>query len=56
MIIGKSGMKLQEIGKRSRQDIERLLGSKVYLNLWVKVSENWRYNEKMLRELGYKSW
>ncbi len=56
MIIGKSGMKLQEIGKRSRQDIERLLGSKVYLNLWVKVSENWRDNEKMLRELGYKSW
>ncbi len=56
MIIGKGGQKLKAIGQRSRVDIERLMGSKVYLNLWVKISENWRDNEKMLKELGYKSW
>jgi len=56
MIIGKNGAKLHEIGKRARTDIERLLGSQVYLNLWVKISPNWRDNEKMLKELGYKNW
>jgi GTP-binding protein Era len=56
IIIGKNGAKLQEIGKRARIDIERLLGNKVYLNLWVKISPDWRDNEKMLKELGYKNW
>jgi GTP-binding protein Era len=56
IIIGKNGAKLQEIGKRARIDIERLLGTKVYLNLWVKISPDWRDNEKMLKELGYKNW
>ncbi|SHI76358.1 GTP-binding protein Era [Dethiosulfatibacter aminovorans DSM 17477] len=56
IIIGKGGSKLSSIGKKARIDIERLLGTKVYLNLWVKVNKDWRDNEKMLKELGYKSW
>jgi GTP-binding protein Era len=56
MIIGKEGSKLREIGENARLDIERLLGTKVYLKLWVKISKNWRDDERMLRELGYKSW
>ncbi|HAE43525.1 MAG TPA: GTPase Era [Clostridiales bacterium] len=56
MIIGKEGSKLREIGESARLDIERLLGTKVYLKLWVKISKNWRDDERILRELGYKSW
>ncbi|MDP3386955.1 MAG: GTPase Era [Eubacteriales bacterium] len=56
MIIGKEGSKLREIGENARLDIERLLGTKVYLKLWVKISKNWRDDERILRELGYKSW
>ncbi|HBH13471.1 MAG: GTPase Era [Clostridiales bacterium 38_11] len=56
MIIGKEGSKLREIGESARMDIERLLGTKVYLKLWVKISKNWRDDERILRELGYKSW
>lgn len=56
MIIGKEGSKLREIGESARLDIERLLGTKVYLKLWVKISKNWRDDERVLRELGYKSW
>ncbi|MTI49417.1 GTPase Era [Sporosalibacterium faouarense] len=54
IIIGKRGRKLKGIGKSARQDIERLLGSKVFLEVWVKVNKNWRENERMLRNLGYK--
>ncbi|WP_066192918.1 MULTISPECIES: GTPase Era [Gracilibacillus] len=53
IIIGKQGKMLKEIGKRARQDIERLLGSKVYLELWVKVQENWRNNPQQLQEFGF---
>ncbi len=42
MIIGKGGRKLKGIGKSARQEIEALLGTKVFLELWVKVKENWR--------------
>jgi GTP-binding protein Era len=56
IIIGKGGSKLSTIGRKARLDIERLLGTKVYLNLWVKVNKDWRDNERMLKELGYKSW
>ncbi len=56
MIIGKEGSKLREIGENARLDIERLLGTRVYLKLWVKISKNWRDDERILRELGYKSW
>lgn len=54
IIIGKQGQMLKEIGKRARQDIERLLGSKVYLELWVKVQENWRNKAHQLHEFGFK--
>ncbi|BAM47247.1 GTPase Era [Amphibacillus xylanus] len=53
IIIGKQGSMLKQIGMRSRKDIERLLGSKVYLNLWVKVQKNWRNRAHYLHEFGY---
>ena len=54
IIIGKQGRKLKGVGKSARQDIERLLGSKVYLELWVKVKEDWRNNQNTLKTLGYE--
>ncbi|MFC4388497.1 GTPase Era [Gracilibacillus marinus] len=54
IIIGKQGSMLKEVGKRARQDIEGLLGSKVYLELWVKVQENWRNKPHHLYEFGFK--
>ncbi|SHH34846.1 GTP-binding protein Era [Caloranaerobacter azorensis DSM 13643] len=54
IIIGKGGKKLKAIGKEARMDIERLLGSKVYLDIWVKVKKDWREKENLLRQLGYK--
>ena len=53
IIIGKKGEKLKEIGSRARQDIERFLGSKVYLELWVKVKEDWRNKEGFLNTIGF---
>ncbi|WP_162872576.1 KH domain-containing protein, partial [Klebsiella pneumoniae] len=44
---------LKEVGKRSRQDIERLLGSKIFLELWVKVKKDWRNQERVLKDLGF---
>src|SRR5699024_10278289 len=54
IVIGKGGKMLKEIGKRSRQDIESLLGSKVNLQLWVKVEKDWREKENKLKHFGYK--
>ncbi|MDA3130735.1 GTPase Era [Aliibacillus thermotolerans] len=53
IIIGKQGNMLKEIGKRARKDIEALLGSNVYLDLFVKVDKNWRNNRRQLSEYGY---
>ncbi|MFC4767964.1 GTPase Era [Effusibacillus consociatus] len=53
ILIGKNGDMLKEIGKRARVDIENLLGSKAYLELWVKVKEDWRNKEIMLRNFGF---
>ncbi len=53
IIIGKEGRKLKGIGKSARMDIEQMLGVKVLLNLWVKVKENWRDSDFMLKNLGY---
>lgn len=53
IIIGKDGRKIKGIGKSAREDIESLLGSQVNLQLFVKVSENWRDNSYLLRTLGY---
>ena len=54
MIIGKGGRKLKGIGKSAREEIEALLGTKVYLELWVKIKENWRYSDIALSNFGYK--
>ncbi|ATH62534.1 GTPase Era [Staphylococcus pasteuri] len=53
IVIGKGGKKLKEVGKRARHDIEMLLGSKVYLELWVKVQKNWRNKVNFIRQIGY---
>lgn len=52
IIIGEKGAKLKEIGSVARQNIEKMLGRKIYLNLWVKVKENWSDNPQMLTSLG----
>ena len=54
IVIGKNGKMLKMIGKSSREDIEKLLGSKVNLQLWVKVEKNWREKENKLKYFGYK--
>jgi GTP-binding protein Era len=54
IIIGKGGEKLKQIGTSARRDIENLLGRKVYLQLFVKVEEDWRNRERTLDELGIK--
>lgn len=53
IVIGKQGKLLKEIGKRAREDIEKLLGSKVYLELWVKVQKDWRNKAFHLRDYGF---
>lgn len=53
IIIGKQGALLKEVGKLARQDIERLLGSKIFIELWVKVKKDWRNQDRVLRDLGF---
>jgi len=53
IIIGKGGAMLKEIGTRARIDIERLLGTKVYLELFVRVRKDWTKDAKSLKEFGY---
>ncbi|WP_126939165.1 GTPase Era [Veillonella sp. VA142] len=55
IIIGKQGAMLKLIGKQARADIERLLATKVFLDLWVKVKKDWRNKSGMLSELGYRN-
>lgn len=54
ILIGRNGSMLKRIGQESRQQIEKLVGRRVYLNLWVKVAHDWRSNPSMLQQLGYK--
>lgn len=54
IVIGKKGAKLKEIGQNARLDIESLLGSRVNLQLWVKVEKNWREKENKVKYFGYK--
>ena len=53
MIIGKSGEKLKQISTEARQDMEKLFGSKVYLETWVKVKGGWADDARALKSLGY---
>ncbi|MEN6316422.1 MAG: GTPase Era [Clostridiaceae bacterium] len=54
ILIGKEGKMLKSIGSLARVDIENLLGTKVFLQLWVKVKPDWRNSDNMLKTLGYK--
>ncbi|MGE5544595.1 MAG: GTPase Era, partial [Bacillota bacterium] len=54
IIIGRNGSMLKKIGEMARQDIENLLGSQIYLELWVKVKKDWRNSEAQLKNLGYR--
>ncbi|MGO9954000.1 MAG: GTPase Era [Dissulfurispiraceae bacterium] len=54
IIIGKHGSRLRSIGMKARQDIEGLLRTRVFLELWVKIKKDWRSDERTLRELGYR--
>ncbi|MFC3039092.1 GTPase Era [Virgibacillus xinjiangensis] len=55
ILIGKQGSMLKKIGQDARKDIEALLGSKVYLELWVKVKKDWRNRQNQLHEYGFRS-
>lgn len=54
IVIGKKGALLKEVGMRARKDIEMLLGSKVFLELWVKVQKDWRNKQVHLRDFGFR--
>ncbi|MFH1846894.1 MAG: GTPase Era [Candidatus Omnitrophota bacterium] len=53
IIIGKNGSMLKKIGESARKEMEELLSQKIYLNLWVKVSENWKKDPQALQQMGY---
>ena len=53
IIIGKNGSMLKKIGEEARKDIETFMGTKVYLQTWVKVKENWRDSQSLLRNFGF---
>jgi len=53
IIVGKGGQKIKSIGQSARREIERLLGTRVFLELFVRVDKDWSQSERMLRELGY---
>lgn len=53
IIIGKQGSMLKRIGSQARRDMERLLGSPIYLQLWVKVKKDWRDSDFLLKNFGY---
>ena len=53
IVIGKGGARLKKVGSNARRQIERLLGTKVYLELRVKVAKNWQQDPKLLGRLGF---
>lgn len=54
IVIGAGGVLLKEVGRQAREDIQNLLGSKVYLDLWVKVKKDWRNRDGILKSFGYE--
>ena len=54
ILIGKDGSAIKKLGTAARKDIERFTGKKIYLELYVKVRENWRDDERSLKKFGYK--
>ena len=53
IIVGKNGEELKRVGSYARADLEAILGAKVYLNLWVKVKENWRDSQRGITDFGF---
>uniref|UniRef100_UPI0035B39212 KH domain-containing protein n=1 Tax=Promineifilum sp. TaxID=2664178 RepID=UPI0035B39212 len=53
IVIGAGGMQLRQLGAAAREQIEQLIGGKVFLELWVKVEPNWRRDPQLLRQFGY---
>ena len=53
IIIGKAGSMLRRIGKQARMDIERMVGCKVFLKLWVRVQKNWTHDTSAIKRFGY---
>ncbi len=53
ILVGKGGATLKRVGSYARQDLEKLLGTQVYLNLWVKVKQNWRDSQRDVLSFGY---
>ena len=54
IIIGKGGAMIKKIGTAARRDLERMLDCRVHLELWVKVKEDWRNNDYLIRNFGYE--
>ena len=54
ILVGKNGETLKRIGSYARNDLEKLLETQVYLNLWVKVKENWRDSQRGVTDFGYR--
>jgi GTP-binding protein Era len=54
ILIGKGGLLLKKIGQLAREDMEGLLGSKIFLDLWVKVKPGWRNKEDQIWNFGYR--
>lgn len=55
IIVGKGGEGLKLVGSRAREELERIFGTQIYLNLWVKVKENWRESARTVGNFGYKN-
>ena len=54
IIIGKNGEMLKKISSMARTDCEKFMGTRVYLTTWVKYKENWRDNDFLIRNFGYR--
>ena len=54
IIIGHKGEMLKKVGMAARLELEKFLGKKVFLQMYVKVSDNWRNNDRRLKEFGYE--
>ena len=54
IIIGKNGSMMKKIGSYAREDLERFFGVQIFLDLWVKVKDNWRDSQTSLRNFGYR--
>ena len=55
IVIGKNGEMLKKIGQKARVDIEEMLDKKVYLELWVRVKDDWRNSDRMIKNFGYEA-